>query len=75
MFQKALKKEQKPLWAWITTGEILRLVDSSENNLLENTLEELVIYRKRVDKLLTLQKRLALAGFLLLIIANAHFAI
>ena len=75
MFLKALKKEQKPLWACITTGEILRLVDSSENNLLENTLEELFTYRKRVDKLLTLQKRLALAGFLLLIIANAHFAI
>ena len=72
---KALKKDQEPLWALVTTGEILKLVDSNTGNLLENILAKLDVYRKSVDNLLSLQKRLTLAGFLLLIITNAHFLI
>ena len=72
---KALKKEQKPIWALVTTGEILRLVDSNTGNLVENTLAKLDMSRKRVDNLLSWQKTLTLAGFLLLIITNAHFLI
>ncbi|WP_293394906.1 hypothetical protein [Nevskia sp.] len=70
-----IKSEPKLLWAFVTAGELLKLLDPNDRNIIEDTLNKIARFRDKVDAWLALQKRLTLFGFLSLIVANAYFAV